>query len=179
MWWLLTRAYANDGESFPELKFPNEREFAMAFRELVFAYRRAAARLPKPEISLDQFREIVKDLPVVERQLLWLCVKGYSAAEIAPDDDETGSDIRDAVKEIADKRLAEVLHGSDERGVHGVGAGADGSGRRRRRRISAYRCGTYNDLVNGQITWRERELCGATHVAIASTASTSLRRIRK
>ena len=151
-----TRAYANNSEWFRELKFQNEREFAMAFRELVFAYGRAAARLPKPEISLDQFREIVKDLPVVERQLLWLCVKGYSAAEIAPmmmNAEATSN----AVKEIADKRLVEVLPEATS-AAFTVSARALMEAAEQTKTDQCLSLRTYNNLVNGQITWREREL---------------------
>jgi hypothetical protein len=151
-----TRAYANDGEWFRELKFQNEREFAMAFRELVFTYGRAAARLPKPEISLDQFREIVKDLPVVERQLLWLCVKGYSAAQISPmmmNAEATSN----AVKEIADKRLAEVLPEATS-AAFTVSARALMEAAEQTKTDQCLSLRTYNNLVNGQITWREREL---------------------
>src|SRR4051794_12819047 len=65
------RAHADDNAWCKGLNFQNEREFMMSYRELVFAYGRTAARVPVPELSLDQFREIVKDLSVVEREVLW------------------------------------------------------------------------------------------------------------
>ena len=150
------RAYANNSEWFRQLKFQNEREFAMAFRELVFVYGRQAARLPKPEISLDQFREIVKDLTVVERQLLWLCMKGYSAAQIAPmmmNAEATSN----AVKEIADKRLAEVLPDATS-AAFTISARALMEAAEQTKTDQCLSLRTYNNLVNGQITWREREL---------------------
>jgi len=54
------------------LKFSNEREFMMAFRDLVFAYGREQDRRPGAEtgISLDQVRSVMTDLSLLERQLL-------------------------------------------------------------------------------------------------------------
>lgn len=150
------RAYASNCEWFRQLKFQNEREFMMAFRELLFAYGRSAARLPKPEISLDQFREVVKDLPVVERELLWLFVKGYNAQQIAPmmmNAEATAN----SVKEIADKRLGEVLPEATAEAFT-VSARALMEAAEATKSDQCLSLRTYNNLVNGQITWREREL---------------------
>ena len=57
------RARADNNAWFSAFRFDNEREFLMYFRELVFAYGRSVARVPVPEISLDQMREIMKDQP--------------------------------------------------------------------------------------------------------------------
>src|ERR1700745_280519 len=57
---------------FSGLKFSNEREFMMSFRDLVFGYARHQERVPAPQVSLDQVREVMRDLNVVERELLWL-----------------------------------------------------------------------------------------------------------
>src|SRR5512147_1885780 len=78
------RARATDNAWFQQIKFYNEREFLMAFRELVFAYGREVARVPTPELSLEQVRSIMKDLPVMEREVLWMFIKGYDAARIGP-----------------------------------------------------------------------------------------------
>src|SRR5579884_2721399 len=51
------RARSENNAWFSSFKFQNEREFMMSFRDLVFAYGRANARLPVPEISLEQMRE--------------------------------------------------------------------------------------------------------------------------
>src|SRR5690348_1706152 len=102
------RARAQDNEWFRNVTFSNEREFLMAFRQLVFAYGREAARVPVPQLSLDQVREIMKDLPVTERQMLWLFIKGYSAPQISRmmrDADTTAEE----VKRIADERLKQLL----------------------------------------------------------------------
>src|SRR5579883_56967 len=153
---VFARAYANGCEWFRQLRFQNEREFAMSFRELVFSYGRSVARLPKPEISLDQFSEVVKDLPVVERQLLWLFVKGYNAQQIAPmmmNAEATAN----AVKEIADNRLAEVLPEASS-AAFTVSARALMESAEQTKGEQCLALRTYNNLVNGQITWREREL---------------------
>ena len=102
------RARANDNAWFHQLKFHNEREFLMAFRELVFAYGREEARVPAPELSLEQVRSIMKDLAVVEREVLWLFIKGYDAPRIGPMMMNTEATAQ-ATKDIADQRLAQVL----------------------------------------------------------------------
>jgi hypothetical protein len=150
------RARAGDNAWFQQLKFQNEREFLMAFRDLVFAYGREVARLPAPELSLDQVRSIMKDLPVVEREVLWMCIKGYPAERIGAMMMNTAATAQ-AVKQIADQRLAEVL----------PGATADAfniSARvlmREAEKTGGEAClplKTFNNLVNGQMSWREREL---------------------
>src|SRR5689334_19214689 len=75
---LFERARANQNEWFRNVSFSNEREFLMSFRQLVFAYAREAARVPVPQLSPEQVREIMKDLPVTEREMLWLFIKGYT-----------------------------------------------------------------------------------------------------
>ena len=50
---VLQRARVNQNEWFRGLSLSNEREFLMAFRQLVFAYGREAARVPVPQLSLD------------------------------------------------------------------------------------------------------------------------------
>src|SRR5437868_7976883 len=98
------RARASDNDWFRRLSFSNEREFLMAFRELVFAYGRETARVPVPQLSLEQVGEIMQDLPVVERQMLWLFIKGYSAQQIA-NMMMNAAATADAVKGIAEERL--------------------------------------------------------------------------
>jgi len=68
-------ARANQNEWFRKISFTNEREFLMAFRELVFTYGREVARVPVPQLSLEQVGEIMKDLNVLEREMLWMFIK--------------------------------------------------------------------------------------------------------
>ncbi|MGH9668663.1 MAG: hypothetical protein ACRD3A_00940, partial [Terriglobales bacterium] len=77
------RARAGDAAWFRGLTFTNEREFAMAFRELVFAYGREAARLPLPGAPLEKLQAAVDKLTLMERETLWLRMKGYDARQIA------------------------------------------------------------------------------------------------
>lgn len=150
------RARAGDNAWFRQIKFQNEREFLMAFRELVFAYGREVARVPTPELSLEQVRSIMKDLPVMEREVLWMFIKGYDAPRIGPMMFNTEATAQ-AVKDIADKRLAEVL----------PAATADAFNTSARVLMLEAEKGhtekclplrTFNNLINGQLSWREREL---------------------
>ena len=150
------RARAGGNAWFQHIKFQNEREFLMAFRELVFAYGREVARLPVPELSLDQVRAIMKDLPVVEREVLWMFIKGYDAPLIGAMMMNTAATAQ-AVKQIAGQRLAEILPGATADAFN-ISA--------RVLMVEAEKTGgeaclplkTFNNLVNGQVSWREREL---------------------
>jgi hypothetical protein len=144
---------------FSGLTFSNEREFLMAFRDLVFAYGREVARLPAPAISADSYVEATKSLSLVEREMLWLWLKGYDAAQIASMVANAAATAQ-AVAGVAGEKLAPLLPGAGPEVlrasvVHLLEAAA---------RTKSDQClpwKTFNNLINGQTTWRERELAEA------------------
>ncbi|HWR13651.1 MAG TPA: hypothetical protein VN577_02395 [Terriglobales bacterium] len=150
------RARADENAWFKGIKFQNEREFMMAFRELVFAYGRIAARVPVPELSLDQFREIVKDLNVVEREVMWLYVKGYDAPQIAPMMMNAEATAK-AVKGIADQRLKDLFPAMTADAFN-ASARSLIEAAEKTKADDCLPLKTFNNLVNGQISWRERDL---------------------
>jgi hypothetical protein len=153
---VLQRARANHNEWFRKLTFSNEREFLMAFRQLVFQYGREAARVPVPQLSLDQVREIMKDLPVTERQMLWLFIKGYTAPQIARmmrDAEATASE----VKRIADERLKQLLPATTP-DAFSISARVLMEEAEKAKSEQCVALKTFNNILNGQISWREREL---------------------
>jgi hypothetical protein len=115
------RARANDAAWFKGLKFSNEREFGMSFRELVFAYGREQAKVPVPELSIEQYAQVIQDLTLIERELLWLYVKGYTDAF-----NVSARVLTEAAEKSAGEQCLSLK--------------------------------TFNNLINGQLTWREREL---------------------
>jgi len=153
---IFQRARANDAAWFRGLTFSNEREFLMAFREMVFAYGREMARMPAPEISLEQYVEIVRDLTLIERELLWMFVKGYDAPQIAPIMMNAAA-TAESVRKIAEQRLKEVVPAA-------TSSAFDTSSRVLLQAAEKARTGeclslkTFNNIINGQISWREREL---------------------
>lgn len=150
------RSRAHDNAWFRDLKFQNEREFLMAFRELAFAYGREVARVPVPELSLEQVRSIMKDLPVVEREALWLFIKGYDAGRIGTmmmNSDATAQ----ATKSMADERLAQVLPGASA-DAYNISARVLIAEAEKTGGEACLPLKTFNNLVNGQVSWREREL---------------------
>jgi hypothetical protein len=153
---LFERARAENNAWFSSFRFANEREFLMFFRELVFQYGRSVARVPAPEISLEQMRSIMQDLPVVEREMLWLCMKGYTAEQIGPMISNQESTAR-AVRELAGQRLAEILPGASPEAFN-VSARVLMEGAEKCKTEECLALRTFNNLVNGQISWREREL---------------------
>jgi hypothetical protein len=150
------RARANDNAWFKDLKFQNEREFLMAYRDLVFEYARTVARVPTPELSLDQFKEIVKDQSVVEREVMWLFLKGYTAARIAPmmmNAEATAN----AVKSVADQRL-KTLFPAMTADAFNISARSLIEAAEKMKSEDCLPLKTFNNIVNGQVTWRERDV---------------------
>jgi hypothetical protein len=150
------RARANQNEWFRNVSFSNEREFLMAFRQLVFAYGREAERVPVPQLSLEQVREIMKDLPVTERQMLWLFIKGYTAPEVARMMNDA-ENTAEKVKGIADERLKQMLPATTP-DAFSISARVLMEEAEKTRSEQCVALKTFNNIVNGQITWREREL---------------------
>jgi hypothetical protein len=150
------RARANGNAWFKQIKFQNEREFMMAFRELLFAYGRTAARVPVPELSLQQFAEIVKDLNVVEKEVMWLYVKGYDAERIAPMMMNAEATAK-AVKSVADQRLKDQFPAMTADAFN-VSARALIEAAEKSGTEACLPLKTFNNIVNGQISWRERDL---------------------
>ncbi len=159
-----------DGSWFASLNFNNEREFMMAFRDLVLAYGREQERLapqhantgrvggpvvPGPQVALDQVRAMMKDLGVLEQEMLWLCIKGYDSGRIAAIMMNAVA-TAEAVKRIADQRLAALVPGAEPEALSTSGRVLMESAEQ----LRTDQCPslkTFNNLVNGQITWRERE----------------------
>lgn len=150
------RAHAGDNAWFKEINFQNEREFLMAFRGLVFAYARTVARVPTPELSLEQFKEIVKDLSVVEREIMWLFMKGYTAAQISPmmmNAEATSN----AVKSLADQRLKDLFPAMTADAFN-ISARTLIEAAEKTNTPECLPLKTFNNIVNGQVSWRERDL---------------------
>lgn len=153
---LYLRARAQDNAWFKSFSFANEREFLMHFRELVFTYGREEARVPVPQLSLAQIQEIMKPMPVVEREMLWMFVKGYTAAQMASIIMNAAA-TAEGVKQVADQRLGEILPGSSPDAFN-VSARVLMEAAEKTRSENCLPVKTFNNLVNGQISWREREL---------------------
>jgi hypothetical protein len=150
------RARANQNEWFRNASFTNEREFLMAFRQLVFAYGRETERVPVPQLSLEQVREIMKDLPVTEREMLWLFIKGYTAPQIARMMNDA-ENTAEKVKSIADQRLKQLLPATTP-DAFSTSARVLMEEAEKTKSEQCVALKTFNNIVNGQITWREREL---------------------
>jgi hypothetical protein len=164
------RAAIQNGAWFAGLKFTNEREFMMAFRDLVFAYGREQGRptpqraspgragdpgAPAPQIALEQVRAITQDLSLLERELLWLHIKGYDAQRSAAIMMNAAA-TAEAIERIAQERLAALVPGGmPETLTASAQLLMELAEQSRTDQCLALK--TFNNLVNGQITWRERE----------------------
>ena len=152
---LFQRTRAGDAAWFRSLTFSNEREFAMAFRQLVFTYGREAARLPLPAAPLEQFQAAVAKLPLMEREILWLQIEGYDAGEIAAILASAAATAVAATRAVGEK-LGSVLPAAPD--ARALAARSLMEAAEKARTESCLPLKTFNNLVNGQLTWREREL---------------------
>lgn len=153
---VFARARSGGSAWFSSFHFSNEREFLMAFRNLVFAYGREQEHVPAPHISLEQLAQIMRDLPVVEREMLWLFIKGYQAEEIGPILSNLESTAR-AVKKVSDERLAAVIPGSTP-DAFVLSARVLLEAAEKKASDNCLPLKTFNNLINGQLSWRERDL---------------------
>jgi hypothetical protein len=112
--------------------------------------------VPVPQLSLEQIQEIMKPMPVVEREMLWMFVKGYTAAEMAAIIMNAAA-TAEGVKQVADQRLGEILPGSSSDAFN-VSARVLMEAAEKTRGENCLPVKTFNNLMNGQISWREREL---------------------
>ena len=149
------RAHAGEAAWFRGLTFSNERDFAMAFRELVFAYGREAARLPLPEAPVEQFHEAAAKLSLMEREVLWLCMQGYDAPQAASILASAAATAQAATQSLLE-RLGSVLPAAPD--ARALAARSLMEAAEKTRSEACLPLKTFNNLVNGQLTWREREL---------------------
>lgn len=156
------RARAKNNAFFQELKFANEREFACTYRDFVFAYGREVARLPVPQISLEQSRGVMKDLPVVEQQVLWLFIRGFQEEQIAPILMHADATAR-SVKAKADERVRAIVPDASPDALV-ISARALMEAAEKSKTDSCLPLKTFNNIVNGQVSWRERDVA-EQHVA--------------
>jgi len=159
------QAGAQDGAWFTGLSFTNEREFMMAFRDLLFAYGRKQERLAgqrshpesasAPLITLEQLRPIMQDLMLLERELLWLFIKGYDAEHVAAIMMNAVA-TAEAVQRAAAERSRALLPGASPE-VLTRSAPVLMETTEHSKTDACVSLKTFNNLVNGQISWRERE----------------------
>jgi hypothetical protein len=153
---LFQRARRDGNAWFGSFKFANEREFLMAFRELFFAYGNEVSPPPQAGLSLEQMKQVMKDMPVTERQILWLLVKGYTPPQIAPIMMNAAA-TAEAVKKNSDQLLAGLVPGSSGSAfTDSARVLTQAAGGLRTPECLPYK--TFNNIVNGQISWRERTL---------------------
>jgi len=156
------RAESNQRAWFAGLSFTNEREFMMAFRSLVFSYARerlkaqpANAQGSSACVTAEQSLASMKDLLLLEREVLWLLIKGYDAPRIAATMMNAAA-TAESVERVAGERLRLLFPGVAPEQRSGFAAAllemAEGLNTE-----SCVSLKSFNNLVNGQITWRERE----------------------
>jgi hypothetical protein len=150
------RARSNNNHFFQDLKFTNEREFACAYRDFVFAYGREVARLPVPQVSLEQVRGVMKDLPMVEQQVLWLLMRGFPEEQVSAILMHADATAR-SVKQKADERMRAIVPDASPDALI-ISARALMEAAEKSKTESCLPLKTFNNIVNGQVSWRERDV---------------------
>ncbi len=146
------RARTDENGWFRRLHFANDREFLMAFRGLVIAAARLAARLPASEVSLDQTGEPLHGLTVVEQELFWMFLKGYDTSETAAilmNAESTATAVRETSAQLVSQLAGGTPVGDIFRALQ-----------ERAEKAGTLEClslKTINDIINGQISWQDRD----------------------
>jgi hypothetical protein len=150
------RANSEDNAWFRSLRFSNEREFAMEFRGFIFAYGRETDRIPLPVLSADALDRAQDSLTLLQRQLFWIYLRGWNAAQASAILISAPNTAQET-KALADERIAGMLpagSATDRFTVARVAIEvADGG-----KTADCLSWKTTNNIINGQIAWREREL---------------------
>jgi hypothetical protein len=167
---IFATARANDNAWFGSLRFANEREFAMAFGDLVFACGRSEARLPAPKIAADQIFALLEGLTLIERELFWVFLMGWNVQQGSAILMNASATAEETHK-VADEKLAQLGPKAERSSIALVAIEAAQS----RRGSDCLPWKTFNNLINGQISWDEREaaerhLTGCVHCLNAFTA---------
>jgi hypothetical protein len=177
---VFARAHVNGNAWFQSLRFTNEREFAMTFRNLVFESGRSQARLPGPDIPADSIFALLNGLSLVQRQFFLLFLSGwqvYEASRILMNASATAEE----TKKAADDRLASLPGGQVERAaitLLAIEAAQTRGG------ADCLTWKTFNNLVNGQISWNSRDaaeqhMTNCVHCLEAFTAFQEMIWLRK
>ena len=143
------------GELGPDL-WPSRVAALLMLAVVPLLHRSEQERVPAPPIALDKVRVIVQNLTLLERELLWLVIKGYDSARIAAIMMEAAA-TAEAVQRIAGERLTALAPGAAPgHPLIPIQVLMELAGQSKTDQCASLK--TFNNLVNGQITWREREL---------------------
>jgi hypothetical protein len=151
---VFARARADNNSWFQSLHFANEREFTMTFRELVFTAGRSAARVPAPNLPADEIFALLDGLSLIQRQLFWAFLKGWDVGQVSAML-MNASATAEETSTLTTERLSKLSPQAPvERTV--VALIAMGAAQQRKtEECPPWK--TFNNLINGQISWDDRE----------------------
>jgi hypothetical protein len=152
---IFTRAHADNNAWFRNLHFTNEREFAMTFRDLVFAHGNTAEHRPAPAISAEDLARALTGFSLVQREFFWGFLKGWNVQEISAMLMNAAATAEEA-KKTAEDRLSALIGppGSTDRAAR-VRAAIETANSAASPECLSWK--TFNNLINGQISWLDRE----------------------
>ena len=148
-------AKTREGDFFQAFQGRREREFLLHFRELVCDYGWSLTKIPETLIDREMIAKITDGFSLIQREILWASLKGIDislAHAILRVDEST-------VTEVFQKANAN-LRGLMDRWSENTLAGSGQSLLRAVRDWGGQECldnDTYGKIVDGQISWRDRE----------------------
>ena len=144
-----------EGDFFQAFQGRREREFLLHFRGRVWDYGWSLTKTPETLIDREMIEKITDGFSLIQREILWTSLKGIDisvAHAILRVDESTAT-------EVLQKANAN-LRGLMDRWSENTLAGSGRSLLRAARDWGGQECmdnGTYGKIVDGQISWRDRE----------------------
>jgi hypothetical protein len=151
---VFARAHADQNAWFPTLRFTNEREFAMPFRDLVLAYGRSVERF-SPALTTEDLARALDGLSLIQRQCFWGFLKGWNVEEISAMLMNASATAQET-KATADERLS-LMAGPPGSADRPAAARAAIEVAQSTSSADCLSWKTCNNLVNGQISWLDRQ----------------------
>lgn len=155
---LFSRALASDAAFFRSFSGRTEREFMVHFRAFLIACARAMAAAPSPGApvaTLEVLESALNDFTVLQRQIVWLYALGYDPAELGPILKVKAETVAQAVADAQERLRASMelwstdsLRASAPALVEALSA---------RETPDCYPYLTYHRIMDGQITWKDRD----------------------
>lgn len=163
---IFTATAADDHRFFRSFEGRTERELMVHFRNFVVAHvrsaRDAARSTGAPVAALEVLEQALAELTVLQRQAVWLFTMGYAPADVAP------------IVNVKPETAAEIIASAQEKLRGKMDAWSEGSLRDSldalreelpaRETADCYSYLVFHRIVDGQITWRDREVALA-HLA--------------
>ncbi len=148
----------DDGSFFRSFTGRAEREFMVHFRRYVLGRGRTLAELPAPAappVTLEVLEAALKEFSALQRQVAWLFMLGYPPDTVAPILNRKEGTTAEVVR-TAQERLRTAMESWSEESLRSSGPALVEAVASRESQ-DCYPYLTVHRIVDGQISWRDRE----------------------